>query len=62
MESREDPRMNQSGMLDMLEYHGYVQGKILLEYGHDAATRSRTRCGTTSSTSSRSAATSSRCS
>lgn len=33
MESREDPRMNQSGMIDMLEYHGYVQGKILLEYG-----------------------------
>jgi hypothetical protein len=33
MESREDPRMNQSGTIDMLEYHGYVQGKILLEHG-----------------------------
>jgi hypothetical protein len=33
MESREDPRMNQSGMLDMLEYHGYVQGSILLDHG-----------------------------
>ena len=33
MESREDPRMNQSGMMDMLEYHGYVQGTILLDYG-----------------------------
>jgi hypothetical protein len=35
MESREDPRMNQSGMLDMIEYHGYVQGKILLDQGMD---------------------------
>jgi hypothetical protein len=33
MESREDPRMNQSGMLDMIEYHGYVQGTMLLQYG-----------------------------
>lgn len=33
MESREDPRMNQSGLIDMLEYHGYVQGDILLDYG-----------------------------
>ena len=33
MESREDPRMNQSGMIDMLEYHGYVQGLILLQNG-----------------------------
>jgi hypothetical protein len=37
MESREDPRMNQSGMLDMLEYHGYVQGEMLLDYGFTAA-------------------------
>jgi len=36
MESREDPRMNQSGMMDMLEYHGYVQGRILLDYGFTA--------------------------
>jgi hypothetical protein len=33
MESREDPRMNESGMIDMLEYHGYVQGRMLLEQG-----------------------------
>lgn len=33
MESREDPRMNQSGLIDMLEFHGYVQGSILLDYG-----------------------------
>jgi hypothetical protein len=32
-ESREDPRMNQSGMLDMLEYHGNIQGEILLNHG-----------------------------
>jgi hypothetical protein len=37
MESREDPRMNQSGMMDMMEYHGYVQGTILLQYGMDPA-------------------------
>lgn len=33
MERREDPRMNESGLIDMLEYHGYVQGKMLAEYG-----------------------------
>lgn len=33
MESREDPRMNQSGTIDMLEYHGYVQGSMLREQG-----------------------------
>lgn len=33
MESREDPRMNESGLIDMLEYHGYVQGQMLAEYG-----------------------------
>lgn len=36
MESREDPRMNQSGMMDMLEYHGYVQGDMLLDQGFTA--------------------------
>ena len=36
MESRESPQMNESAMLDMLEYHGYVQGRMLLEYGMDA--------------------------
>jgi hypothetical protein len=35
MESREDPRMNQSGLIDMMEYHGYVQGTVLLDYGFD---------------------------
>jgi hypothetical protein len=35
MESREDPRMNQSGLIDMLEYHGYVQGQTLLDQGMD---------------------------
>lgn len=33
MESREDPRMNESGLIDLLEYHGYVQGRLLLDYG-----------------------------
>lgn len=33
MESREDPHMNESGMIDMLEYHGYVQGRMLLDAG-----------------------------
>jgi len=33
MESREDPRMNQSGIMDMLEYHGYVQGTLLIDQG-----------------------------
>ena len=36
MESREDPRINQSGLIDMLEYHGYVQGKLLRDYGLSA--------------------------
>lgn len=36
MESREDPRMNQSGIIDMIEYHGYVQGTMLLEQGFTA--------------------------
>lgn len=37
LESREDPRMNESGLLDMLEFHGYVQGKMLLDQGIDKA-------------------------
>jgi hypothetical protein len=37
MESREDPRFNQSGMMDMLEYHGYVQGSMLIEQGFTAS-------------------------
>jgi hypothetical protein len=27
--------MNESGMIDMLEYHGYVQGEMLIDYGFD---------------------------
>jgi hypothetical protein len=33
MESRENPMMNRSGMLTCLEYHGNVQGRMLLDYG-----------------------------
>lgn len=35
LESREDPFMNTSGLIDSLEYHGTVQGTLLLEYGLD---------------------------
>ena len=35
-ESRENPNMNRSGLLSCLEYHGNVQGRMLLEYGMDA--------------------------
>lgn len=34
-ESRENPNMNRSGMISCLEYHGNVQGRMLLEYGMD---------------------------
>lgn len=37
LESREDPSMNVTGMIDSLEYHGNVQGRLLLEYGIDPA-------------------------
>jgi hypothetical protein len=37
LEHRESPQMNQSAMIDMLEYHGYVQGQILLDQGMDPA-------------------------
>jgi hypothetical protein len=33
-ESRENPNMNRSGLISCLEYHGNVQGRMLLEYGH----------------------------
>ena len=33
MEMREDPHHNQSGLIDTLEYHGKIQGKLLLDYG-----------------------------
>jgi hypothetical protein len=32
-ESRENPRLNKSGLITCLEYTGNVQGKMLLEYG-----------------------------
>lgn len=35
-ENRENPNMNQSGMITCLEFHGNVQGKLLLEYGMSA--------------------------
>jgi hypothetical protein len=34
-ESRENPRLNRSGMISCLEYHGTVQGRLLREYGWD---------------------------
>lgn len=37
LESREDPFHNVSGIIDSLEYHGTVQGTLLLEYGLDPA-------------------------
>jgi hypothetical protein len=36
-ENRENPNMNTSGMISCLEFHGNVQGKMLLEYGMDPA-------------------------
>lgn len=35
MESRENPRLNQSGMISCLEWHGNIQGRMLLDYGMD---------------------------
>lgn len=32
-ENRENPQMNRSGLLDCLEYHGNVQGRLLIEHG-----------------------------
>jgi hypothetical protein len=34
-EDREDPNFNRSGMIDALEFHGNVQGKLLLDWGMD---------------------------
>lgn len=34
-ENRENPHWNQSGLISCLEYHGNVQGRMLLEYGMD---------------------------
>src|SRR5215207_5458720 len=35
-ESRENPHFNRSGMIDCVEYHGNVQGRLLKEYGFSA--------------------------
>lgn len=32
-ENREDPLWNRSGMIDCLEFHGNIQGKMLLDWG-----------------------------
>ena len=32
-ENRENPSMNQSGMISCLEFHGRIQGRMLIEYG-----------------------------
>lgn len=36
-ESRENPFVNESGMLSILEFHGNVQGRMLLDWGMDEA-------------------------
>lgn len=33
MESRENPQFNRSGLISCLEFHGNVQGRMLLQYG-----------------------------
>jgi hypothetical protein len=38
LESREDPRFNQSGLIACLEFQGNAQGRYLLEIGMDSAT------------------------
>jgi hypothetical protein len=35
LESRENPVLNRSGLISCLEFHGNVQGRMLLEYGID---------------------------
>jgi len=35
IESRENPFMNRSGMITCLEFHGNVQGRMLMDYGMD---------------------------
>lgn len=34
-ENRENPQTNQSGMINCLEFHGNIQGRMLIEYGMD---------------------------
>jgi hypothetical protein len=36
LEEREDPHFNQSGLIDALEFHGNIQGKLLLDHGFSA--------------------------
>lgn len=36
LESRENPAQNESGMYDLLEFHGSVHGKLLREFGMSA--------------------------
>jgi hypothetical protein len=33
LENREDPHLNRSGLIDAIEYHGPVQGRLLQEFG-----------------------------
>lgn len=35
-EKRESPSMNKSGLIDCIEYHGNIQGKLLRDYGFKA--------------------------
>lgn len=35
LESRENPNFNRSGMINMLEWNGNIQGRMLVEYGMD---------------------------
>lgn len=35
LESRENPHVNRSGLITCLEYHGNIQGRMLLDYGMD---------------------------
>ncbi len=37
-EDREDPNFNRSDMIDALEFHGNVHGKLLMEWGMDSET------------------------
>lgn len=37
LELRMDPHINRSEQIDTLEFHGYIQGKMLLEYGYTKA-------------------------
>ena len=34
LESREDPHLNRGDLIDTLEFHGKIQGQLLLDYGY----------------------------